>query len=133
MYFDITPEVSPSMATFPGDVAFNLKYSKSTKEGDAYSLSSFSSTTHIGAHADAPIHYSKSEETIESRDLNFYLGKCQVIDVSGSGFEISLDKIKDVSVEASRVLFKTDSIKDINQWQDDFGFVSHQVVSYLAD
>ena len=51
------------------------------KDGKNLTLSGLRSTVHLGAHADAPSHYSVDGASIAERDLNFYLGPCEVIGV----------------------------------------------------
>ena len=69
---DISPLISEEMAVFPGDIRFKRNVSLSFDKGDHLELSSVTSTLHIGSHADAPIHYHKDGEGIDSRDLDIY-------------------------------------------------------------
>ena len=50
-------------------------------KGDTVTLSSLHATVHLGAHADGPNHYHATAPAIDERDLDFYLGPCQVIHV----------------------------------------------------
>lgn len=129
--YDITPTVSPKMAVFPGDTAYENSYVMSFEKGDHLSLSKIQTTVHLGAHADAPSHYHASGFSIEARDLNLYLGRAQVITVAEKrGHRIGVSDIK-AEITAPRVLFKTNSFPDPDHWNSDFMALSIELVRHL--
>jgi arylformamidase len=130
---DISPTLSETTPVFPGDVSFKQTTSMSTKSGDHISLSSMQTTLHIGSHADAPIHYDKDGCDIESRELHFYYGRVQVIDLSERKIPlISLSDIKNCNINAERVLFKTNSYDHEATWSDDFTAISSETIQHLS-
>lgn len=131
-YFDISPRLSSSTAVFPGDVPFSRKVSLDFKLGDHLLLSSINSTLHIGAHVDAPNHYSTDGEPIGDRDLSFYFGKCQVISVKIPRGERITPHFVTTKIEAPRVLFKTQSFPDPNTWNSDFNSLHPALIKQLA-
>lgn len=133
-YIDISPEISPSSAVYPGDVKFSRNVSHDVESGDHMTLSSMETTLHIGAHTDGPCHYQKSGEGIGVRSLDYYMGPCQVIDLSRvviRGGKVVSEDFTKFSIETSRVLIKTDSF-DHNRWSDDFVSISNPALKYLA-
>lgn len=132
MIHDISPLITPELAVFPGDVPFSRNVSMDFIKGDSLSLSSIASTLHIGAHADAPSHYHKEGMSIEQCSLTRYFGMCQVIDVSHLSDEMTLEKIGTVEILAERILFKTKSLRTLSAWQDDFCFLSPELVKHMA-
>jgi arylformamidase len=131
--FDISPYISSSTAVFPGDTQFKRNELMSTQNGDHLSLSFIKTTLHIGAHTDAPNHYHKNGLDIASRDINYYLGECQVIEVKLNKKErITSRHIENIKVTAPRVLFKTNSYTNPDQWTSDFNSLSAELVDYLA-
>lgn len=130
---DITPLISPSIAVFPGDTPFSLEFLMDMKKGDNLTLSKMTTTTHLGAHTDAPSHYSASGQSIEKRDLNKYIGTAQVIQVKKSpNSRIDLKDIEHVSIKAERVLFKTKSYPNPNNWNSHFLGLSAELIHFLA-
>jgi len=89
-------------------------------------------TLHIGAHADGPNHYSARGEGIAERDLSLYLGLCQVIEAGVPGERIYADALEGQSIEASRVLFKTNSYPNPEQWNQDFSSLSPELIEVLV-
>jgi arylformamidase len=132
LIYDISPLISPEIAVFPGDVSFQRQSLLDFSKGDHLRLSSMQATLHLGAHADAPSHYHPQGKAIDQCELETYYGPCQVIDVSDCSGEITTEQIKNIKILAPRVLFKTNSIADVNQWQDDFSFLAPELIESLA-
>jgi arylformamidase len=130
---DITPIVNSQMAVFPGDTSFKEDFVMDMHKGHNLTLSSIKTTVHLGAHTDAPNHYSIDGVGIEARSLDYYFGKCQVIEVSlPRGSRIKMADLKNQSIKAQRVLFKTLSFPDPYKWNGDFVSLSKELVEYLA-
>ncbi len=132
-FYDISPEISEHTAVFPGDRPFSRNTSLTFEKGDHLTLSDIHCTAHIGAHVDAPLHYHSGGEAIHARSLSYYLGPCQVIEVKlPRDRRILPQDIQGVSILAKRVLFKTRSFPDPNQWNGDFNSLSPELVEDLA-
>jgi len=130
-YIDISPLIHAKTAVFPGDTAFSHSVNLSLKAGDNLDLSEIKTTVHIGAHADAPSHYHVKGESIEQRSLSLYMGSAQVI-------EVNIDRAKRITINdfnqpivAERVLFKTNSFPNPDQWNGDFNSLSPELIYEL--
>lgn len=134
--YDITPQIHSRLAVFPGDVPFSQKTSMSFANGDHLMLSSIVSTLHLGAHADAPCHYTNQGQGIDAVSLGVYMGKAQVIrpDLKSKKDSKCIDAsdITNTEIVAPRVLFATESFSDPNRWADDFVCLSAQLIEELA-
>ena len=129
---DISPVINEELAVFPGDVPFVRGISLDLEEGDYLTLSSVQSTVHIGAHADAPSHYSTGGASIDARPLDLYFGPCQVVRVAAdSGARIGPEAIPG-GIVAPRLLICTGSFPDPTTFNDDFVSLSPALVDYLA-
>ncbi len=132
-YIDISPLISNETAVFPGDQVFQRDEVMSCKKGDHLTLSSIKTTVHIGAHADASNHYHKEGVGISERSLNYYLGACQVVDVSAANSKlIKLSDIELSQITQKRVLFKTMSFPNPNHWTNDFMALSVELIKALS-
>lgn len=130
---DISPRITPAIAVFPGDVAYQRSESMSFAAGHDLSLSSIVTTLHLGAHADAPSHFHAAGRSIEAQELGRYLGPCQVIDVRGRGAgRIRVEDLPDEPT-APRILLRTGSFPDPQRWRDDFRSLAPELVDHLAD
>jgi len=128
---DISPEISEKIAVWPGDTPYKREVLMDVNKGDSFGLSKITSTLHLGAHTDAPNHYSTGEG-ISERSLNYYFGPCQVVSASVSrGERIVMDHLPEI--KAPRVLFKTRSFPDHNNWNNDFCSLSPELIDFLAE
>ncbi len=129
---DISPTISERLAVFPGDEPFQRKVSLDFNKGDNLTLSAISTSLHIGAHADAPSHYTQGASSIAERDLHFYLGPCQVIRIENlkARQRILPQDLSTKKIVAPRVLFYTGSYQ-AEAWNDDFNSLSPELVAYL--
>ncbi|MES2526817.1 MAG: cyclase family protein [Bdellovibrionota bacterium] len=128
-YLDISPVLRKGIAVFPGDTAFSRTINMSFKDGQHLDLSDIRTTLHVGAHTDAPSHYHGKGKTIDERDLSLYMGPCQVIKVKAT----QRLRPSDLSVEikAPRVLFRTDSFNNPDEWHNDFSALSAELILFL--
>jgi arylformamidase len=130
---DISPPVHPGIAVFPGDTEYQREVSMHVDHGEHLTLSAVTSTLHLGAHADAPVHFARGGRSIDAQPLEPYLGPCQVIDVRGRGGQRIAPEDLDAPIEAPRVLLRTDSFPDPDTWCDDFRALAPELVDFLAD
>ena len=130
--FDISPLISPQTAVFPGDTPFQQDFLLKIANGKNLDLSTIKTTVHIGAHTDAPSHYHADGVSIEKRELKYYLGPAQVIEVNKArGSRLYPDDLTQ-NIMAPRVLFKTNSFPDPNHWNNDFVSLSAELIEFLA-
>ncbi|MCB0279701.1 MAG: cyclase family protein, partial [Calditrichaeota bacterium] len=101
-------------------------------QSDHLTLSSITTTVHLGAHTDAPNHYAKNETGISGCKLEPYLGRCQVITVDvDRGQRIQIEHLA-TEINATRILFRTLTFPDPNNWNNDFAALSAELVNFLA-
>jgi arylformamidase len=130
---DISPEISEETAVYPGDEKYKRHVAMDMNEGANLTLSSITTTLHIGAHTDAPNHYHKKGAGMSDRSLDYYFGPCQVVEVKiKRGVRITLQDIQNVEIMAPRVLFKTSSFIHQHKWNTDFNSLSPELINHLA-
>src|SRR5689334_10932421 len=83
--WDLSPPISPRTPPFPGDVPFSQSWTAPLAPGCPVNLSAITMSPHVGAHADAPLHYANGAAPIGAVDLAPYLGPCRVIHAIGCG------------------------------------------------
>jgi arylformamidase len=133
-YHDISPLVSPRIGVFPGDTAFSRDIALDFSQGSNFLLSRITTTLHLGAHTDAPNHYDVDGVGMSDRTLSFYLGLAQVIDVDvPRASRIFSDALKDKKILAPRILFKTKSFPNPDEWNSDFAALSAELIYFLSD
>jgi arylformamidase len=77
---DVTRPLIAGMLVYPGD----LVPSFSQVDHGRYLISDLHLSSHTGTHIDAPAHYLKSGDTIDTIPLDCIIGSCRVVDLSGT-------------------------------------------------
>jgi arylformamidase len=129
--YDITPPISSALKVWPGDTPPSREVLLDMAKGANITLSTLHATVHLGAHADAPSHYGRDAQGIESRSLDDYLGPCQVMRVPiGRHERIGPGHLRG-QVEAERVLFATGTYPDSTEFCEDFAALEPELVEHL--
>src|SRR3954451_22743455 len=104
---DVSVLLTPGLATYPGNPAFELGPVKRIAEGGSSNVSRITLGTHTGTHVDAPRHFYDDKPGVDALPLELLVGRARVVEIvsrKGIGAEelAELDLSDDV-----RVLFKT--------------------------
>ncbi|MFP8833312.1 arylformamidase [Hydrogenophaga sp. XSHU_21] len=83
--WDISPPVHANAPVFPGDTAYVQQWAARIGPGCPVNVSAITLSPHVGAHADAPLHYDPDGLPIGEVPLDTYLGPCRVIHAIGVG------------------------------------------------
>ncbi|QXZ09648.1 arylformamidase [Comamonas sp. Y33R10-2] len=132
--WDISPAIHPAAPVFPGDTPYSQEWVASIGPGCPVNVSAIHLSPHVGAHADAPLHYDPQGAAIGAVDLNAFLGPCRVIHAIGCGPLIEWQHIEH-AINASlpqRVLVRTYQ-KAPTGWDPDLAAYAPETVSKLAD
>ena len=131
-YIDISPILSPSIAVWPGDTPLQREVLCEISSGSNIDLSTIKTTVHLGAHVDAPRHYNKDGKTIESMNLDAYIGPCYVHTVLAKTLISETDCAVAISSGAKRILFRTNSFPNPNVFNEDFCAFSAEAIDALG-
>jgi len=130
--WDISPTVSPASPIFPGDEPYRLQWTARIGPGCPVNLSAMTLSPHVGAHADAPLHYADDGADAASVSLAAYLGPCRVIHAIGCGPLITVAHLQHAEHQLPpRVLVRTRAQADTT-WVDDFPAYAPEAVAWLA-
>jgi arylformamidase len=130
---DISPVLSPRVAVWPGDVSFSRAVACSIEAGANIDLSAITTTVHVGAHTDAPSHYSADGATIEARPLEIYMGSCEVRTVTiGRGERIYPSHLG-APPRAPRLLLNTGTFPNPDHFNPDFAALSPELIGWVHD
>ena len=93
---------------FPGDTTFSQQWTARIGPGCPVNLSAITMSPHLGAHADAPLHYGVDAPDIAAVSLDPFLGRCRVIHAMDPGPLILPEHLADASSGLPpRVLVRT--------------------------
>ncbi|QKY71518.1 arylformamidase [Lentibacillus sp. CBA3610] len=106
-WIDITQPLTQDMAHFPGDTPFDYALTYTKAQTGSVNVGQITGSVHTGTHIDAPFHYDSSGKTVDQLDLDLYIGRAVVIDVSHTE-KITAETLKPFDLQgASRVLLRT--------------------------
>ena len=78
-FWDISPPVDAQSPVFPGDTPYTQQWAATLTETCPVNVSAITLSPHVGAHADAPLHYDPQGVAVGALDLLPFLGRCRVI------------------------------------------------------
>lgn len=77
---DISPRYRAGMPCWPGDTPFDSQLTARIGPDCPVNVSRIVMSSHIGSHADAPLHFRSDGLAIADLPLEVYLGPCEVVD-----------------------------------------------------
>ena len=130
--WDISPPIAPDSPLFPGDTGYSQQWTATIAPGCPVNLSAITMSPHIGAHADAPLHYGEGAATIGQVDLAPYLGPCRVIHAIGCGPLVLPEHLAHALHDVPpRVLVRT-CVNAPTAWSPEFSAFAPETIGALA-
>ena len=83
--WDISPPVHFGSPVFPGDTPYQQQWVANIGPGCPVNVSAITLSPHVGAHADAPLHYDPAGAAIGHVDLDAFIGPCRVVHAMDCG------------------------------------------------
>jgi arylformamidase len=130
--WDISPPIATDSPRFPGDTAYSQHWTAQIAPDCPVNLSAITMSPHIGAHADAPLHYGPGAPTIGEVDLAPYLGPCRVIHAMACGPLVRPEHLAHAAANLPpRVLVRTCATAP-TQWSPEFSSFAPETITWLA-
>lgn len=130
---DISPALSVGMGVFPGDAAFEVSQTFAIGPGCPVNVARIAMSTHCGAHVDAPLHYDPAGTSIDTLDLDDFIGPARVIDARGPGPLCRFEEIESALDGAPpRLLLRLMEGGDHFTWPSGFRALAPETVECLA-
>jgi arylformamidase len=83
--WDISPPVDAQSPVFPGDTPYTQHWAATLSDACPVNVSAITLSPHVGAHADAPLHYDPQGAAVGALDLRPFLGPCRVVHAIDAG------------------------------------------------
>jgi len=131
--WDISPPISTESPVFPGDTLYSQRWCATIGPGCPVNVSAVTLSPHVGAHADAPLHYDAHGAAIGAVALDAFIGPCRVIHAINCGplieWEHIIHAIKNIP---PRILVRTYQTAP-RQWDNELTAYAPETVEKLAD
>ncbi len=132
--WDISPPVHAGSPVFPGDTPYAQRWSATLGPGCPVNVSALTLSPHVGAHADAPLHYAADGAAIGAVALEPYLGPCRVIHAIGVRPLILWEHLMNATQGLPpRVLVRTYARMPVDAWDADLAAFAPETIERLAD
>ena len=132
--WDISPPVHAGSPVFPGDTPYSQQWSATIGPACPVNVSAITLSPHVGAHADAPLHYDAAGASIGDVSLLPFIGPCRVVHAIGIGPLIEWAHIAHaMQSPPPRVLVRTYERMPADRWDGALAAYAPDAVERLAD
>lgn len=80
---DISITLAAGTPEWPGDTPYSCGWSGTLSQGSTVNVSSYTTSPHVGTHADAPLHVRDGWPGSHELPLDAFYGRAAVVDVTG--------------------------------------------------
>ena len=132
--WDISPPLDADSPAFPGDTQYTQRWSASLTPDCPVNVSAIALSPHLGAHADAPLHYDAAGVAAGMLDLAPYLGPCRVIHAIDRGPLVRTSDLTHALANLpARVLIRTCTSMPQRRFDPDLIALDPALLEALAD
>src|SRR5690606_29054626 len=132
--WDISPPISTESPVFPGDTPYRQRWTWTLSPDCPVNVSEITLSPHIGAHADAPLHYQAGAPAVGALPLEPFIGPCRVIHAIDCGPLILPEHLAHAERGLPpRVLVRTARRAGLQSWRDDFSAYAAGTIEWLAE
>jgi arylformamidase len=135
--WDISPPVDAATPAFPGDTAYSQTWVAQIGPGCPVNVSALTLSPHLGAHADAPLHYDPQGATAGEVALAPYLGPCRVIHALACGPLVEWAHLAHAlptgAAVPPRILVRTYERMPVRHWDPQLPAFAPATLERLAD
>lgn len=134
MLYDITRTISPAIAIWPGDTPFTLAHVMRLDEGASVNLTTFTTTAHLGTHADAYYHYEAAGAHPAGMPLDAYIGRARVVTVAKEDGPLLPEDFRHVDLSHAERLLVHSAVSRLadHEWPETFPYLSVELIAWLA-
>ena len=106
---DISIALAAGTPEWPGDTPYSCGWNATLTQGSSVNVSTYTTSPHVGTHADAPLHVRDGWAGSHELPLEAFYGRASVIDVSDTSGEIGIGRIDSAlgGSTVERLLLKT--------------------------
>ena len=132
--WDISPPIHSNSPVFPGDTAYSQRWAATLSDLCPVNVSAITLSPHVGAHADAPLHYDLQGAAVGMLELTPFLGRCRVVHAIGAGPVITTVHLqKALHNLPERVLVRTYQQMPMDHFDAQLCAFDPDTVQHLAD
>jgi arylformamidase len=136
--WDISRSLTNDLAPWPGDTPFRYELKWHLSETCSVNVGTVTMSVHNGTHADAPFHFTRKGDAVDSAALESYIGPAVVIDLAEKFSPTQpfvaiadLQHARSQITETRRVLLKTNCFRDSRRFPDWIPVLKPEAIAWL--
>ena len=130
-WIDITQPLTNDMAHWPGDTPFSFDLGVTKEQSGSVNIGEIRTSLHMGTHADAPFHFDETGKKLHELDVNTYIGRARIIDVT-MYTSLGQNELEGYDLEgAGRLLLKTSETNNPLVFPESFIELQPDIGPYL--
>lgn len=132
--WDISPPVDARSPVFPGDTPYQQTWAAQMAPGCPVNVSAITLSPHVGAHADAPLHYDPRGQAVGELALAPFLGPCRVVHACDAGALVQMKHLEHALQDMPpRLLVRTCHRFALTHFDEHMSAFAPETVMQLAD
>ncbi|WP_243522121.1 arylformamidase [Bacillus pseudomycoides] len=132
-WIDISQPLNNDIATWPGDTPFSYEVSWAKEQSGSVNVGKLTLSIHTGTHIDAPFHFDNNGKRVIDLDVNVYVGKARIIDVSGIE-SIGAKELETFSLNGvERLLLRTSSHGNAEEFPKTIPYLRADIAPFLSE
>jgi len=131
--WDISPPVHSGTPVFPGDTPYAQDWTLTIGPDCPVNVGRLTFSPHVGAHADAPLHFDPAGAAVGLLDLEPFLGPCRVIHALGAPFVTVAHLAPHAEHLEARVLVRSYARRPQERFDPDLPAFDPAALEWLAD
>lgn len=132
-WIDISQPMTNDIAVWPGDIPFSFKLSFTKEQTGSVNIGQLHTGVHTGTHIDAPYHFDEHGEKVHELDVNIYVGKARVIDITGHP-SIGKEELEKYNLKGiERLLLKTSGGRNMKEFPENFTTFRENIGPFLKE
>lgn len=131
---DISIALGAQTPEWPGDTPFSCGWTMQIAAGSSVNVSSFTTSPHVGTHADAPLHVREGAAGSERLPLEAFIGPVVVVNLVRHDGVIGRETLRAAGLDATpaRLLLRTDRTIARGEFPGDWPTLSPECAAELA-
>lgn len=131
---DISQEIREDMLVYPGDPKTRIERVSQIPDKEV-NLSIIKIGSHTGTHVDSPLHINNKGKSILDLPLNYFYGKCLVLDLTYCDKKIDKKDLEKLNIQENTIILlktKNSEISDEN-FNKDYVYLTEEAAEYLVN
>ncbi|MCY1102940.1 arylformamidase [Shouchella clausii] len=132
-WIDVSQPLNEKLAHWPGDLPYSYQLTFSKQQTGSVNIGQMAMSVHSGTHVDAPFHFKDDGAKISDLDINVFIGKARVVDLSKYE-KIDQAALRSLHLEGvKRLLIKTAVPNQATAFPENIPYVTPDGAAYMKE